>query len=420
MNADQLDLDLEILPDETHERVTKTRNFALAKYSENMSVMQNRLYTQAIAQVSAHDNPEVNQDYNVDIRKMAAVISMRPDNLKKGMKTAARTLLDVAPTVYFENEDGWGTFSIFESIKAPKDSPYVYKIRFTQTMRRIMIEMRKKYEIIYSPDTVMHFKNKYTSKLYDFLLAQMTCLKPNGADFSIETTPEKLMEALQYETESKRIGSFNRDALIPACNDINDFSEIYIQGGQPKPKRLRRAIISYTFTVNYKPGMEIPLVAINNLEEGQCFHRIEDVPNDDFLREVMEDMGVAPSFIKYVMDRDLPMRTWRNILYTKINGNNSPRYFNKAYQEDYARGADDLKAMILKVKEKDPEFRDPVTLGVLDKNARMKNMRKEPVKIVEKTAPLEEEAEKKAPLPPRTVEQLSLLYQKLEAPDKQQ
>ncbi|MBQ7515931.1 MAG: replication initiation protein, partial [Schwartzia sp.] len=295
MEADQLNLDLEILPDETHERVTKTKSFALAKYSENMSVMQNRLYTQAIAQVGAHDDPEINQDYNVDIRKMADVIGMRPDNLKKGLKTAARTLIDVAPTVYFENEEGWGTFSIFESITAPKGSPYIYKIRFTQRMRRIMIEMRKKYEIIYSPDTIMHFKNKYTSKLYDFLLAQMTCLKPNGAYFSIETTPDELMAALQYDTESKRIGSFNRDALLPACHDINDYSEIFIQGGEPKPKRLRRAIISYTFIVNYKPGREIPLVAMNNLDEGQCFYRLSDVPNDEFLREVMEDMGVAES-----------------------------------------------------------------------------------------------------------------------------
>ncbi len=416
MEADQLNLDLEILPDETHERVTKTRSFALAKYSENMSVMQNRLYTQAIAQVGAHDDPEVNQDYTVDIRKMADVIKMRPDNLKKGLKTAARTLLDVAPTVYFENEDGWGTFSIFESITAPKSSPYIYKIRFTQRMRRIMIEMRKKYEIIYSPDTIMHFKNKYTSKLYDFLLAQMTRLKPNGAYFSIVTTPDELMAALQYDTESKRIGSFNRDALLPACHDINDYSEIFIQGGEPQPKRLRRAIISYTFTVNYKPGREIPLVAMNNLDERQCFYRLSEVPTDEFLREVMEDMGVSENFIKYVLQRDKPMQTWRNILYTKIHGGNSPRYFNKAYQEDYARGADDLKAMIAKVREMDPEFKDPVTLGVLDKNARLKNMRKEPMKLVENPAPLTEKTEETAPKPPSTrQEQLNLLYQKLES-----
>ncbi|MBQ7515155.1 MAG: hypothetical protein IJS96_02630, partial [Schwartzia sp.] len=132
---------------------------------------------------------------------------------------------------------------------------------------------------------------------------------------------------------------------------------------------------------------------------------------------VMEDMGVAESFIKYVLQRDTPMRTWRNILYTKINGGNSPRYFNKAYQEDYARGADDLKAMISKVREMDPEFKDPVTLGVLDKNARWNNMRKEPMKIVENPAPLTEVTEKTAADKPSTrQEQLSLLYEKLKAP----
>ena len=74
----------------------------------------------------------------------------------------------------------------------------------------------------------------------------------------------------------------------------------------------------------------------------------------------MEEMGVAESFIKYVIKQDLPMRCWRNILYTKIHYGNAPKLFNQAYVKDYARKYD-IQDLLEQARKSDPNFKDPTT-----------------------------------------------------------
>ena len=375
-----LDLNIEDLAanENTENRVTKTRGFALAEYSKEMTLMQSRMYTEALSQIQKEDDPEVNQDYYVDIKKIASILGQDPRNMRKVANQAAKTLISSTPTVYFESEAGWETCSLFESIGSVPNAWNLYKIRFSDKMRRILIKMRKRFEIIYPSDTIIHFKNKYSHTLYDFLLAQMARMTPTGAYFKVKVQPSQLMKKLKYSSKGQ-IGAFNRDVIFPASKDIDEFSEVAIKGGAPELERYGRTVANYIFYVRYKPDREIPLVPYDDLEESQRLYLLSDVPTDDFLKETMQQMGVAESFVKYVLRQDQPMRCWRNLLYTKIHYGNQPRLFNQAYVQDYARKYD-IQELLEQARRADPEFKDPITLVIADKKNRQAIMRKTEVK----------------------------------------
>jgi hypothetical protein len=318
------------------------------------------MYTEALSQIQKDDDPEINQDYYVDVKKIANILGQDPRGLRSISQTAAKTLLNAMPTVYFESEQGWTTCYIFDSISSVPNKWYLYQVRFSDKMRRILINMRKKFEIIYPSATIIHFKNKYTHLLYDFLLAQMTRMTPDGAYFHIKVTPEEIIHKLKYPYKG-HMGAFNRDVITPASRDINEFSEIFIKDGLPVIERSGRTVVSYTFIVMYKPDREIPLVPYDDTDETQRLYTLSDVPTNEFLEETMQAMGVAESFIKYVMKQDQPMRCWRNILYTKIHYGNAPRLFNQAYSKDYARKYD-IQDLIMEARKLDPNFKDPITL----------------------------------------------------------
>ncbi len=385
-NNRQLDLDMGDLSalENTENRVTKTRGFALAEYSKEMTLMQSRMYTEALSQIQKDDDPEVNQDYYVDIKKIANILGQDPRNMRKVANQAAKTLIASTPTVYFENEEGWETCSLFESIASVHNSWNLYRIRFSDKMRRILIKMRKKFEIIYPSDTIIHFKNKYSHTLYDFLLAQMARMTPTGAYFTVKVPPAQLIKKLKYPTT--QVGAFNRDVVFPASKDINEFSEVEIKNGKPELERYGRTVANYIFYVKYKPDREIPLVPYDDLEETQRLYLLSDVPTDDFLIESMRSIGVAESFIKYIIKQDQPMRCWRNILYTKIHYGNSPRLFNTAYVNDYARKYD-IQDLLEQARKADPDFKDPITLLITDKDKKKDIMRKTPIKLVKDPKP---------------------------------
>ena len=382
MADEQLNLEIEDLSatENTENRVTKTRGFALAEYSKEMTLMQSRMYTEALSQIQKDDDPDVNQDYYVDIKKIANILGQDARNMRKVANQAAKTLIASTPTVYFENEEGWEICSLFESIASVHSSWNLYRIRFSEKMRRILIKMRKKFEIIYPSATIIHFKNKYSHTLYDFLLAQMARMTPTGAYFAIKIPPAQLMKKLKYS--SNQVGSFNRDVIFPASKDIDEYSEVEIKGGKPELERYGRTVANYIFYVKYKPDREIPLVPYDDLEESQRLYLLSDVPTDDFLKETMETMGVAENFIKYVLKQDQPMRCWRNLLYTKIHYGNSPRLFNTAYVNDYARKYD-IQDLLEQARRADPEFKDPITLILTDKQKKNEIMRKNAVVLPE-------------------------------------
>ena len=188
----------------------------------------------------------------------------------------------------------------------------------------------------------------------------MTRMTPDGAYFHIKVTPEEIIHKLKYPFKG-HIGVFNRDVITPASKDINEFSEIFIKDGLPVIERAGRTVVSYTFIVRYKPDREIPLVPYDDMDDFQHLYTLSDVPTNEFLEKTMQDMGVAESFIKYVMKQDQPMRCWRNILYTKIHYGNAPRLFNQAYAKDYARKYD-IQDLLVQARKSDPNFEDPITL----------------------------------------------------------
>lgn len=315
--------------------ISKTKGFALARYSKDMTLLQRRMLAVALSQIRATDS--VNQAYTVNVKELAGILDLNKQTLSRNITMAAKTMIENNQTIYFEKEDGWISSVLIDSVER-KDS-YNFEIKFGTKLMPILLEMKKKYDIIYPLKNTLSFKSKYSHLLYDFLLARAADVeKPSNGIYSIEVSAKDLLSILSFKTKSERslMSQFNATAINVAVKDLNEFSEICILKDGPDIIRDKTGIVGYIFNFTIK-NAEMSLVAAK--EQMQILNNIYspgDLPPWDLLCKEMKKMGVSDSFIRRVEFEDKTLRAWKNILYTIIHGDSNPKYFNKAYNEDYA------------------------------------------------------------------------------------
>ena len=316
--------------------ISKTRGFALARYSKDMTLLQRRMLAIALSQIQATDSTD--QGYIVNVKELAKILDLNKQTLSRNISAAAKTMIENNQTVYFEREDGWISSVLIDSVE--RKNAYAFEIKFGSKLMPILLEMKKKYDIIYPLKNTLSFRSKYSHLLYDFLLAKAASIEtPKDGIYAVNVDVEDLIKVLGFSTKSKRtlVGQLNYSAIAPAIKDLNDFSEISIENGEPEILRNKTGITGYIFrfTIN---NSEMSLVAAK--EQMQLLNNIYspgDLPPWEMLIDEMKKMGVSDSLIKRIEFEDKTLRTWKNIIYTKIHGDNNPRYFNKAYSEDYAK-----------------------------------------------------------------------------------
>ena len=315
--------------------ISKTKGFALARYSKDMTLLQRRILAVALSQILATDS--VDQAYTVNVKELAGILDLNKQTLSRNITMAAKTMIENNQTIYFEKEDGWLSTVLIDSVER-KDS-YNFEIKFGSKLMPILLEMKKKYDIIYPLKSTLSFKSKYSHLLYDFLLAKAADIgNPPEGLYSVEISAKDLINVLGFKTKSPRslMSQLNVTGLAPAIKDLNEYSDIRIEDNGPEILRDKTGIIGYIFRFKLK-NSEISLVAAK--EQMQLLNNIYspgDLPPWDLLCKEMKKMGVSDSFVKRVEFEDKTLRAWKNILYTIIHGDSNPKYFNKAYNEDYA------------------------------------------------------------------------------------
>lgn len=315
--------------------ISKTKGFALARYSKDMTLLQRRMLAIALSQIQESDT--IDKSYNINVKELASLLHINAQTLSRNISLAAKTMMGNNQTIYFEKDDGWINSVLIESIE--RKNGYNFEIKFGSKLMPILLEMKKKYDIIYSLKSTLFFKSKYSHLLYDFLLATAAAMdRPSDGVYQVEVEANNLVQILSFTTRTKRylMSQMNTTAINPAIRDINENSEIHIENDRAMILRDKSGIIGYVFRYTVKDS-QLSLVAAK--EQMKILNNIYypgDLPSWETLTEKMRKMGVSESLIKKIEFEDKTLRTWKNIVYTTIHGNDNPKYFNRAYNEDYA------------------------------------------------------------------------------------
>lgn len=315
--------------------ISKTKGFALARYSKDMTLLQRRMLAVALSQIQETDT--VDRSYNINVKELAKLLHIKPQTLSRNISLAAKTMMDNNQTIYFEKDDGWVNSVLIDSVE--RKNSYNFEIKFGSKLMPILLEMKKKYDIIYSLKSTLFFKCKYSHLLYDFLLAKAAAMnKPEDNIYVVEIGANALVEILGFKTKTKKylMSQLNVTAINPAIKDINENSEIHIEDDKVTILRDKTGIIGYIFRYTIKDSQLSLVAAKEQMKILNNIYSPGDLPSWESLTHKMRKMGVSESLIKRIEFEDKTLRTWKNIIYTTIYGNDNPKYFNRAYSEDYA------------------------------------------------------------------------------------
>lgn len=331
--------------------VNKSSGFALARFEQDMSILQRRMLAVALSQIKTGDS--VNSSYDVDAHAIAKMLKIAKTSITGNCDEAAETLLNKNQVVYFETPDGWVRSVLIESIA--RKGKNVFAIKFAPSIMPHLIAMRENYDLSYPLGGPLQFKCKYSHLVYDFFLVEM-----NKGVTEVVMTPNDIREVCQLREGYERVGHLTSRVVLPLSQEIDKYTQVSIAGQKPEIRYEGRggSIKDYTFRLSFKANMPIPIRKHAGHQTELVFD--DTLPSDEKLDGLMMEIGVAANFRKHVLKYRQPLRVYRNLLYTKIKGNSSPAFFNEAFKKDWAKG--------MKVSDLEEElkaFDDPEVLAAI-------------------------------------------------------
>lgn len=360
---------------EQENRISKTSDFALgtltqAKSPYLMDLNQAKIYAYAISLISPKDNPDERQTYRIHVDTLAQMMADHKSkaSLMRNLEASADKLFLDSPAIKYKQGDKTERFRILDKLTTYDNGHYI-DITFQQDFRRILILMKSEYDVIYPLSTILSFRCKYSVALYNFLLARASELRQGNTKtsgrYTITSTPEELMNFFSFTANTNILGKFHKQALLPACRDLNEHSEIYIENEQPVFIKKGKKIIGYEFSILIKVNVANPIFA--SLSSPQ--KTSSDIPPLSYTLRKLLDIGVNDAFVKYVgKDKD-PRKAWHTFLYSVYHTKNDkailPQYYNKAYKLNYALSCeDDIEMYFMTIYDAFPEYDDDVMFRI--------------------------------------------------------
>jgi plasmid replication initiation protein len=221
-------------------QIVKSNALIEAKYS--LSIGEQRLILVLLWSIGRED-PDF-QNYYIKVRDFIDMYSLEKSNgtyadLKKAVDTLEERRIEI-----WEGKS-WEKFRWFSYAKYI-DGSGVVQMRFDPAMKPYLQALREKFTQ-YGLSNVIHFKNKYSIRLYEFFKKDE--FKANGhKQFKIEFELQDLRERLGLKNDEYPVfADFRRRVLDPAKKEISNHSDINLV--QIDYEREGRAISKIIFHV---------------------------------------------------------------------------------------------------------------------------------------------------------------------------
>lgn len=236
---------------EKDEETTKEQNYFVAKRNDlirnsryTLTLSQNRLLLFLISKIKPYDGIE--KFYKVAIKDIIKVCEYDIKDGGKYYTTIKNDLLKLRNSAVWVETNrgietmGWLSKAIF--LKPTKKGEYTEVLfSFDDGLDKYLFELRE-YYTQYNLEEVLLLTHKYSIRLFEYLMSYaniMYCVVP------LDELKERL-DAKSYENYT----NFTKRILVPAVEDINEHTKMYIQYDELKTGRTYTHIAFYIWGIN--------------------------------------------------------------------------------------------------------------------------------------------------------------------------
>lgn len=222
-------------------------NALIQKSRFSLTTQQQKIVLYLISRISSYDKDFC--EYEFDIQQFCRVCGIDANNGKNyiDLKEAIKDISDKSLWITMDD----GTETLLRWIEKPYINPNsgIIRIRLDNDMRPFLLQLKRsytQYELLWT----LHFKSKYTIRFYELIKSiHFHDLDPYVREYHIDEL-RRLLGAERY----KRYQHFKENVLIPAVNEINEYSDknvSYI------PIKEGRSYSRIRFTIESKDTIEM-------------------------------------------------------------------------------------------------------------------------------------------------------------------
>ena len=225
-------------------------NELIQKSRFNLSLQQQKMVLYLISQISPYDEDFKLYEFSIPEFCRVCGIDMTSGKNYQDLKLAIKEIADKSLWINIDEDE--------ETLLRWIEKPYinkksgVIKIRLDEDMKPFLLQLKQnftQYELIYT----LHFKSKYTIRLYELLKSiHFHELETYTRKYSID----ELRRILGAETYTE-YRDFKRRVLEPSVKEVNDYSDKAVSYEEIKNGR---RVTGVQFTLTTKDVMERLLI----------------------------------------------------------------------------------------------------------------------------------------------------------------
>ncbi len=225
-------------------------NELIQKSRFNLSLQQQKMVLYLISQISPYDEDFKLYEFSIPEFCRVCGIDMTSGKNYQDLKQAIKEIADKSLWINIDEDE--------ETLLRWIEKPYinkksgVIKIRLDEDMKPFLLQLKQnftQYELIYT----LHFKSKYTIRLYELLKSiHFHELETYTRKYSID----ELRRILGAETYTE-YRDFKRRVLEPSVKEVNDYSDKAVSYEEIKNGR---RVTGVQFTLTTKDVMERLLI----------------------------------------------------------------------------------------------------------------------------------------------------------------
>ncbi len=232
---------------ELRNKIVIKANDLIQKSRFSLTLQQQKIVLYLISHISPFD--EDFKIYEFSISEFCRVCGIDEFNGKnyRNLKTAIKEIADKSLWVTIEG----GRETLLRWIEKPYIDPGngVVQIKLDRDMIPFLLRLKHnftQYEIIWT----LHFRSKYTIRLYELIKSiHFHPLKKHIQRYSVDEL-KGLIDGDRY----KEYRDFKHRALLPAINEINEYSDKIIEFEEV---RKGRKVLAVEFTITSKNSLEV-------------------------------------------------------------------------------------------------------------------------------------------------------------------
>jgi len=227
----------------------------------------------------------------IGYQKYAQIMGLSFDNAYHRLNKAASDLMTKTVEIIYQDSDIEKIIFQWVNLAKFNRKDQSLELVFSEDIIPYLFQLKK--FIKYNLEHVKAFTNKYSMRVYEFLLKELTQRKTQKANIQISIAEFKFMLMLENHKSYNQFFEFNRKVLIPILNDINTYSNMTLfieKTGRPATHLIFQVELKNKIDkLNNQESPGAPLEALNNTKlnkDSEMYGKIDKMLTIDSMHKI--------------------------------------------------------------------------------------------------------------------------------------